>query len=153
MRGGWKSQARASGSVLPADPRGPHLLRALPHNAHQGPSPVPDVPVSLLSTAGSPGARAVPLGLAVGAQAPPDASYFCVPSQPGAGEVEVLPGRVQSSVSPDKAVLRLPPHPAPGPLKVMVTMKRRGQGECRSQVQVCGGDGQTAPLGTVWKGL
>lgn len=40
---------------------------------------------SLLSTAGSPGARSFPLGLAVGAQAPRDASYFCVPSQPGAG--------------------------------------------------------------------
>lgn len=84
---------------------------------------------------------------------PPDVSYFCVPSQPGAGDVEVLPGRVQSRVFPDKAVLELPPHPAPGPLKVMVTMKRRGQGECRSQVQDCGGDGQTAPLRTVWKGM
>lgn len=151
VRGGWKSQARASESVLPADPRSPHLLRALPHNAHQGPSPLPDVPAvhgrvtwsSFLSSwpgSGSSGTPQTPL-------------TFVYPPSLVRGDVEVLPGRGQSSVFPDKAVLMLPPHPAPGPLKVMVTMKRRGQEECRSQGQVCGGDGQTAPLRTVWKGL
>ena len=62
------------------------------------------------------------------------------PSQ-ALGRAQALRGKGQSSVFKDRTGLTLPPYPALGSSLVMVTSKRRWLGVCRSQVQVCGGQG------------
>lgn len=145
VRGGRKSEARASGSVFSAEP-----LSSPPHQGRVPLSLLPEAPAAHSSITGS--ACSFPLGLVVGPQAPQGRLFLLCPLPAWRGETRCASRKGAEQFFLDKAVRMLPPHPAPSPLKVMLTMREGDRESADHRCRAVGALDRSCTLRSVWKG-